>query len=137
MMGPTERPPPVPGLLSIVVPLCDEEESLAPLVGEILAVSGKLPEWKLELIFVDDGSRDDSWAKIRECAAADPRIHGIRFRRNFGKARKAEASHSRPAAWARGIGIAPLANAFGMTGSTASSASTGSISVLPPKTFVP
>ena len=91
MMGLTERPPPVPGLLSIVVPLCNEEESLTPLVAEILAVSGKLLEWKLELIFVDDGSRDDSWAKIRERAAADPRIHGIRFRRNFGKAAALEA----------------------------------------------
>ena len=90
-MGPTERPPPVPGLLSIVVPLCDEEESLTPLVREILTVSGKLPEWKLELIFVDDGSRDDSWAKIREFAAADGRIRGLHFRRNFGKAAALEA----------------------------------------------
>ena len=91
MMEPIERPPPVPGLLSIVVPLCNEEESLKPLVGEILTAVGKLPEWKLELIFVDDGSGDDSWAKIRELAAADRRIRGIRFRRNFGKAAALEA----------------------------------------------
>ena len=90
-MDATDRPPPVPGLLSIVVPLCNEEESLKPLVGEILTAVGKLPEWKLELIFVDDGSGDDSWGKIREFAAADPRIRGIRFRRNFGKAAALEA----------------------------------------------
>ncbi len=90
-MEPIERPNPAPGLLSIVVPLCNEEESLSPLVGEILAALGKLPDWKLELIFVDDGSRDESWAKIREFAAADARIRGIRFRRNFGKAAALEA----------------------------------------------
>ena len=90
-MEPTERPPPVPGSLSIVVPLCNEAESLAPLFGEILESFGKLPEWKLQLIFVDDGSTDDSWSKIREFAVGDPRIHGIRFRRNFGKAAALEA----------------------------------------------
>ena len=90
-MDPSERPPPVPGLLSIVVPLCNESESLAPLKAEILASVGQLPEWKLQLIFVDDGSTDDSWNKIRELAVGDPRIHGIRFRRNFGKAAALEA----------------------------------------------
>ena len=90
-MDPSERPPPVPGLLSIVVPLCNEAESLTPLLGEILESVGKLPEWTLQLIFVDDGSTDESWSKIREFAAVDPRIHGIRFRRNFGKAAALEA----------------------------------------------
>ena len=90
-MDPSERPPPVPGLLSIVVPLCNESESLAPLTAEILASVGQLPAWKLQLIFVDDGSTDDSWNKIRELAVGDPRIHGIRFRRNFGKAAALEA----------------------------------------------
>ncbi len=90
-MDPSERPPPVPGLLSIVVPLCNEDESLTPLVGDILESVGKLPDWKLQLIFVDDGSTDDSWSKIRAFANGDPRIHGIRFRRNFGKAAALEA----------------------------------------------
>lgn len=90
-MDPSERPPPVPGLLSIVVPLCNEDESLTPLVGEILESVGKLPDWKFQLIFVDDGSTDDSWSKIRAFANGDPRIHGIRFRRNFGKAAALEA----------------------------------------------
>ncbi len=86
-----ERPPPVPGLLSIVVPLCNEFESLATLKDEILASVGKLPEWRLELIFIDDGSRDGSWSRIRNLAASDPHIHGIRFRRNFGKSAALEA----------------------------------------------
>jgi glycosyltransferase involved in cell wall biosynthesis len=87
----SESPMPVPGLLSVVVPLCNEEESLLPLKDEILAALGKLPEWKLQLIFVDDGSTDDSWSRIREMASADPRIRGLRFRRNFGKAAALEA----------------------------------------------
>ena len=86
-----ERLPPVPGLLSIVVPLCNEFESLATLKDEILVSVGTLPEWTLELIFIDDGSRDDSWSRIRELASTDSRIHGIRFRRNFGKSAALEA----------------------------------------------
>ena len=82
---------PVPGLLSVVVPLCNEEESLHPLTDEILAALGKLPDWKLQLIFVDDGSTDNSWSRIRALAAADAHIRGLRFRRNFGKAAALEA----------------------------------------------
>ena len=37
-------------------------------------------------MFVDDGSTDGSWEMIRRLAAADPRVRGMRFRRNFGKA---------------------------------------------------
>jgi dolichol-phosphate mannosyltransferase len=40
----------------------------------------------MEIIFVDDGSQDESWAVIVELAAADPAVRGIRFRKNFGKA---------------------------------------------------
>ena len=85
------EPMPVPGLLSVVVPLCNEEESLLALKDEILAALGKLPDWKLQLIFVDDGSTDESWTRIREMASGDPRITGLRFRRNFGKAAALEA----------------------------------------------
>ena len=42
--------------------------------------------YDLEAIFVDDGSKDGSWEMIGRLAAADPRVRGIRFRRNFGKA---------------------------------------------------
>ena len=37
-------------------------------------------------MFIDDGSTDGSWEVIRGLAAADPRVTGLRFRRNFGKA---------------------------------------------------
>ncbi len=87
----SDSPMPVPRLLTVVVPLCNEDESLLPLKDEILAALGKLPEWKLQLIFVDDGSTDDSWSRIRAMASADLRIRGLRFRRNFGKAAALEA----------------------------------------------
>lgn len=73
-------------MISIVVPVHDEEGSLRELTGEILAV-GIVDGHPLEVIFVDDGSRDDSWSVIEEIVSANPgRIKGIRLRRNFGKA---------------------------------------------------
>ena len=74
-----------PELISIVVPLLNESESLEELANALLTVAATHGLY-LEVIFVDDGSRDDSWDKIRRLATADPRIRGIRFRRNFGKA---------------------------------------------------
>jgi dolichol-phosphate mannosyltransferase len=81
----TDAPPPQPGLLSLVVPVFNEQESLAPLVAEIGAAARALPEWRYEVVFVDDGSTDGSWDRIRELAG-DARVRGVRFRRNFGKA---------------------------------------------------
>lgn len=72
-------------LLSIVVPVFNERESLGPLWSEVAEVSRGL-DCKVEAIFVDDGSNDGSWDVVRELSAADERVRGIRFRRNFGKA---------------------------------------------------
>jgi glycosyltransferase involved in cell wall biosynthesis len=72
-------------LISIVVPLLNESESLEELGNALLTVAATHGLY-LEVIFVDDGSRDGSWDKIRRLATAEPRIRGIRFRRNFGKA---------------------------------------------------
>jgi len=74
-----------PELISIVVPLLNESESLEELANALLTVAATHGLY-LEVIFVDDGSRDGSWDKIRRFATADPRIRGIRSRRNFGKA---------------------------------------------------
>ena len=74
-----------PTKLSIVIPVFDEEESLETLHGEIAAVA-QAQGYTLEIIFVDDGSRDGSWQVIQRLAARDERVQGIRFRRNFGKA---------------------------------------------------
>ena len=72
-------------LLSLVIPVYNERESLAALHAEISAVATKLAE-RVEIVFIDDGSKDGSWDIIRELAATDERVRGIRFRRNFGKA---------------------------------------------------
>lgn len=72
-------------MISIVIPVCNEQESLATLFGEITSVAGQ-HSLAVEIWFVDDGSNDGSWAVIRALAGQDGRVHGIRFRRNFGKA---------------------------------------------------
>jgi dolichol-phosphate mannosyltransferase len=72
-------------MLSIVIPVYNEEESLAALHGELSEVA-RARDYDLQILFIDDGSRDGSWRKIQELAAADPRVEGVRFRRNFGKA---------------------------------------------------
>ena len=72
-------------MLSLIVPVLNEEESLRELHRQIDAVATK-HDYDLELIFIDDGSTDTSWTVIESLAAADPRVFGIRFRRNFGKA---------------------------------------------------
>jgi len=72
-------------MLSIVIPVYNEEPSLQLLYEEIREVSAA-GGYEVEVIFVDDGSDDGSWERIRSLAAADPRVRGIRFRRNFGKA---------------------------------------------------
>ncbi|HYV36559.1 MAG TPA: glycosyltransferase family 2 protein [Gemmataceae bacterium] len=73
------------GVISLVIPVCDEQENLATLVGEIEAVA-RTGNLEIEVIFVDDGSRDGTWAVIADLAATHSQVQGIRFRRNFGKA---------------------------------------------------
>ena len=70
--------------LSIVVPLLNEEESLPELHAWITRVADQMA-LNYEIIFVDDGSRDRSWEVIERLAAADQRVRGIRFQRNYGK----------------------------------------------------
>ena len=72
-------------MLSIVIPVYNEAESLGALHQELSEVA-KAEGCAMEIIFVDDGSTDGSWAVIRELARQDCRVQGIRFRRNFGKA---------------------------------------------------
>jgi glycosyltransferase involved in cell wall biosynthesis len=72
-------------MLSVVIPVYNEVESLVPLHGEIAAVAEK-HAIELEIVLIDDGSKDGSWNTIAEMAKKDARVRGIRFRRNFGKA---------------------------------------------------
>ena len=76
--------------ISVVIPVYNEEESLRELHRQLGEVA-PLARSESEIIFVDDGSTDGSWNIISDLAAEDPRVRGIRFRRNFGKAAALEA----------------------------------------------
>ncbi len=70
--------------VSVVVPAFEEAESLLELARRIReACEGA--GLSFEVWIVDDGSRDATWATIERLAADDPRIEGVRFRRNYGK----------------------------------------------------
>ena len=70
--------------LSVVIALYNERESLKELVEGITTVVGKMGI-EYEIIMVNDGSTDGSWALIKEMAQTDKHIRGISFRRNYGK----------------------------------------------------
>lgn len=72
-------------MYSAVIPVYNEAESLEQLHGELDAVARE-HGYEFEILFVDDGSTDDSWRTIERLAARDSRVRGIRLRRNFGKA---------------------------------------------------
>lgn len=70
--------------LSVVIPLYNEDESLPELTAWIDNVANK-ENLSHEIIFVDDGSNDDSWEVINELKKKYPQVRGIKFRRNYGK----------------------------------------------------
>jgi len=71
--------------VGIVVPVYNEQDSLDTLVREIREVAAA-QDYDVHLLFVDDGSTDASWLRIKTLAEANPAIGGLRFRRNEGKA---------------------------------------------------
>jgi len=71
--------------ISVVIPLYNEEKSLAELHNRIILSLQSLSS-NYELIFVDDGSTDNSFSVIRDLHKRDDRVKAIRFRKNFGKA---------------------------------------------------
>jgi glycosyltransferase involved in cell wall biosynthesis len=78
-------PSAIPTLLSIVIPVFNEEGNLHNLYNQVTAVldANAVP---FEFVFVDDGSRDGTWKIIQELSVSDPRVRALRHRRNFGKA---------------------------------------------------
>ena len=72
-------------MISVVIPAYNEAGSLEQLVRELHDLA-QAQGYQMQLIIVDDGSTDGTWEVIERLADADPRILGIRFRRNFGKA---------------------------------------------------
>ena len=76
--------------LSIVIPLLNEEESLDELyhwIAKVMQSNGIL----YELIFIDDGSSDGSWEKIKSLSEKDDAVKGIKFFRNYGKSQALHA----------------------------------------------
>jgi glycosyltransferase involved in cell wall biosynthesis len=68
-----------------VIPVYNEQDSLAALAGEI-ETTARQANLEIEVLFVDDGSRDGSWPSIVDLSGKHAFVHGIRLRRNFGKA---------------------------------------------------
>lgn len=71
-------------MISVVVPLFNEEESLAELHSWISKVCHQ-NKLAYEVIFIDDGSKDNSWNVIIEICSKDTNVRAIRFQRNYGK----------------------------------------------------
>jgi glycosyltransferase involved in cell wall biosynthesis len=69
---------------SVVVPVLDEQENIPPLYVKLTEVMDALGE-PYEIVFVDDGSRDQSFRVLSEIYESDRRVNVIRFRRNFGQ----------------------------------------------------
>jgi dolichol-phosphate mannosyltransferase len=71
-------------LISIVVPVFNEELNLRGLHDTVTVVMKTLAEYDWEFVFVDDGSRDGSFVLLEELRARDPSVRALRFPRNFG-----------------------------------------------------
>lgn len=80
--------------LSIVIPLLNEEESLKELHQWIVRVMAE-NNFSYEVIFIDDGSTDGSWAAIQQLSQGNPNVKGIRFLRNYGKSQALHAGFAK------------------------------------------
>jgi glycosyltransferase involved in cell wall biosynthesis len=76
--------------ISIVIPLLNESESLVPL-HKWIHKSLEKGKRDYEIIFIDDGSSDDSWGVISQLALSNTNIYGIKFSKNFGKSQALHA----------------------------------------------
>lgn len=76
--------------ISVLIPLLNEQESLSELYQWITRVMHE-HGFSYEILFVDDGSNDDSWKIIKQLQAQDERVKSIRFQRNFGKSQALHA----------------------------------------------
>lgn len=76
--------------ISLVIPLLDEEESLEELHSWIVEIM-ESNNYSYELIFIDDGSNDNSWNIIRSLSLKNKNVRGIKFLKNFGKSQALHA----------------------------------------------
>ncbi|MFV8367650.1 glycosyltransferase family 2 protein [Flavobacterium sp. XS1P27] len=80
--------------LSILIPLLNEEESLNELYNWIIKVM-QSHNYSYEIIFLDDGSTDNSWTIIEGFAQENPNVKGVRFMKNFGKSQALHAGFAK------------------------------------------
>jgi len=80
--------------LSIIIPLLNEQESLPELHSWIVKVM-QANQYSYEVIFIDDGSTDDSWHVIEDLNSKDSNVKGIRFLRNYGKSQALHAGFNK------------------------------------------
>jgi glycosyltransferase involved in cell wall biosynthesis len=94
-------------IISVVVPVKDEEQAIAPLVDRVTGVLDGDPRVGVggfEILFVDDGSSDGTLEAIRHAHATNPNVRAISFSRNFGK----EAALTAGLEHARGQAVVPM-----------------------------
>ena len=94
-------------IISIVVPVKDEEQAIAPFVERVTNVLTGVPELatgRFEILFIDDGSSDGTLEAIRSVHSADARVRAVSFSRNFGK----EAALTAGLEHARGAAVVPM-----------------------------
>src|SRR5689334_23251532 len=77
-------------LLSISVPVYNEQENL-PLLHQAIVDVCEPQKIDFELLLVDDGSKDNSWAEIEKLSAKDPRVRGLKFKFNCGETAASDA----------------------------------------------
>lgn len=76
--------------ISVVIPLLNEQESLKELYDWVAKIM-QTNRFSYEIIFIDDGSSDQSWEIIQTLSSKDPKVKGIRFLKNFGKSQALHA----------------------------------------------
>jgi glycosyltransferase involved in cell wall biosynthesis len=72
-------------LISIIVPCHNEEAAIGPFCTTLCAVLESLPDYRFEILFINDGSTDNTQTQLEALAAQDSRVRVIEFSRNFGK----------------------------------------------------
>jgi glycosyltransferase involved in cell wall biosynthesis len=80
--------------ISLVIPLLNEQESLPELHDWLVSVMQK-NNFSYEILFIDDGSTDDSWQIIENLSQTNSHVKGIRFLRNYGKSQALHAGFAR------------------------------------------
>ena len=90
--------------LSLIVPVKNEEEAIAPFVARVAPILAGLAPESWEILFVDDGSDDATLAAIIAANQRDPRVRALSLSRNFGK----EAALSAGLDYAKGAAVVPI-----------------------------